>query len=165
MAAVNNYCRQFYLIMDETRDLIKDISISVDDDLYNTSKKIAEGPYLVEYYGKIANKEVKEYNLIKTGYNIWYSEKVDEAIKKLLDSTPNSSDPKVKKELKDTYYATQAKEERLVIRFFKDEYIKWQDNLELKREKMNNAQLALEAIKTRNIDLSQLLKNKQQEVN
>ena len=165
MAAVNNYCRQYYLIMDETRDLIKDISISADDDLYSTSKKIAEGPYLVEYYGKIANKEVKEYNLIKTGYNIWYSEKVDEAIKKLLDSTPNSSDLKVKKELKDTYYATQAKEERLVIRFFKDEYIKWQDNLELKREKMNNAQLALEAIKTRNIDLSQLLKNKQQEVN
>ena len=91
--------------MDETRDLIKDISISADDDLYNTSKKIAEGPYLVEYYGKIANKEVKEYNLIKTGYNIWYSEKVDEAIKKLLDSTPNSSDLKIKKELKDTYYA------------------------------------------------------------
>ena len=49
--------------------------------------------------------------------------------------------------------------------FFKNEYVKWQDNLELKREKMNNAQLALEAIKTRNIDLSQLLKNKQQEVN
>ena len=61
--------------------------------------------------------------------------------------------------------AKDFKEERLVIRFFKNEYVKWQDNLELKREKMNNAQLALEAIKTRNIDLSQLLKNKQQEVN
>ena len=63
------------------------------------------------------------------------------------------------------YYATQAKEERLVIKYFKSEYVKWQDQLELKREKMNNAQLALEAIKTRNIDLNQLLKNKQQETN
>lgn len=147
------------------RNLIEDISINVDDDLYNTSKKVADGPYLIEYYGKIANKEIKEYNLIKTGYNIWYNEKVELAISTLLKETPDSSDPKVKKELKDLYYATQAKEERLVIKYFKQEYIKWQDQLELKREQMNNAQLALEAIKTRNIDLNQLLKNKQQEVN
>ena len=108
--------------------------------------------------------QIKEYNLIKTGYNIWYNEKVDQAVEQLLKETPNSTDPKVKKELKDMYYATQAKEERLVIKYFKTEYIKWQDQLELKREQMNNAQLALEAIKTRNINLSQLLKNKQQEV-
>lgn len=147
------------------RNLIEDISINVDDDLYNTSKKVADGPMLMEYYGKLANKEIKEFNLIKTGYNIWYNEKVEQAIDQLLKSNPNSSDPKVKKELKDMYYATQAKEERLVIKYFKSEYIKWQDQLELKREKMNNAQLALEAIKTRNIDLNQLLKNKQQETN
>ena len=148
----------------EKRDLIKDITISADDDLYTTSQKIAECPYLIEYYGKIANEQIKEYNLIKTGYNIWYNEKVDQAIEQLLKETPNSSDSKIKKELKDMYYATQAKEERLVIKYFKSEYIKWQDQLELKREQMNNAQLALEAIKTRNINLSQLLKNKQQEV-
>lgn len=146
------------------RNLLEDISISADDDLYNTSKKVAEGPYLIEYYGKIANKEIKEYNLLKTGYNIWYNEKVDKAIIQLLIDHPNSSDPKVKKELKDMYFATQAKEERLVIKYFKQEYVKWQDQLELKREQMSNAQLALEAIKTRNIDLNQLLKNKQQEV-
>ena len=146
------------------RNLLEDISISADDDLYNTSKKVAEGPYLIEYYGKIANKEIKEYNLLKTGYNIWYNEKVDKAIMQLLIDHPNSSDPKVKKELKDMYFATQAKEERLVIKYFKQEYVKWQDQLELKREQMSNAQLALEAIKTRNIDLNQLLKNKQQEV-
>ena len=147
------------------RNLLEDIAINVDDDLYNTSKKVADGPFLVEYYGKIANKEVKEYNLLKTGYNIWYNEKVDQAIGQLLTNNPNSSDPKVKKELKDMYFATQAKEERLVIKYFKQEYVKWQDQLELKREQMSNAQLALEAIKTRNIDLNQLLKNKQQEVN
>lgn len=147
------------------RNLLEDIAINVDDDLYNTSKKVADGPFLVEYYGKIANKEVKEYNLLKTGYNIWYNEKVDQAIGQLLANNPNSSDPKVKKELKDMYFATQAKEERLVIKYFKQEYVKWQDQLELKREQMSNAQLALEAIKTRNIDLNQLLKNKQQEVN
>lgn len=147
------------------RNLLEDISINVDDDLYNTSKKVADGPMLVEYYGKIANKEIKEFNLIKTGYNIWYNEKVEQAIDQLLKDNPNSSDPKIKKELKDMYYATQAKEERLVIKYFKSEYVKWQDQLELKRERMNNAQLALEAIKTRNIDLNQLLKNKQQETN
>lgn len=148
------------------RNLIDDISINVDDDLYNTSKKVADGPYLVEYYGKIANQEIKEYNLLKTGYNIWYNEKVESAIKTLIDSTPNAnSDSKIRKELRDNYYSTQAKEERLVIKYFKQEYIKWQDQLELKREQMSNAQLALEAIKTRNIDLNQLLKNKQQEVN
>ena len=146
------------------RNLLEDISINVDDDLYNMSVKVANGPILIEHYGKLANQEVKEYNLIKTGYNIWYNEKVDQAIFKLLQDTPNSSDPKVKKELRDMYYSSQAKEERLVIKYFKQEYIKWQDQLELKREKMNNAQLALEAIKTRNIDLNQLLKNKQQEV-
>lgn len=151
--------------MEQKRDLIKDIAISADDDLYTTSQKIAEGPYLIEYYGKIANKEVKELNLMKIGYNIWYGEKVDQAISKLLNETPNSSDSKVKKDLKDMYFATQAKEERLVIKYFKDEYVKWNDNLELKRETVNNAQLALESIKTRNIDLSQLLKNKQQEIN
>jgi len=150
--------------MEEKRNLIKDITISADDDLYATSQKVAECPYLIEYYGKIANEQIKEYNLIKTGYNIWYNEKVDQAVEQLLKETPNSTDPKVKKELKDMYYATQAKEERLVIKYFKTEYIKWQDQLELKREQMNNAQLALEAIKTRNINLSQLLKNKQQEV-
>lgn len=150
--------------MEEKRNLIKDITISADDDLYVTSQKVAECPYLIEYYGKIANEQIKEYNLIKTGYNIWYNEKVDQAVEQLLKETPNSTDPKVKKELKDMYYATQAKEERLVIKYFKTEYIKWQDQLELKREQMNNAQLALEAIKTRNINLSQLLKNKQQEV-
>ena len=149
----------------EKRDLIKDITLSADDDLYVTSQKTAEGPYLVEYYGKIANEKIKEFNLIKTGYNIWYNEKVDEAISELIRITPNSSDPKVKKELKDMYFATQAKEERLVIKYYKQDYIKWQDQLELKREEMNNAQLAFEAIKTRNINLSQLLKNKQQEVN
>ena len=147
------------------RNLLEDIAINVDDDLYNTSKKVADGPFLVEYYGKIANKEIKEYNLLKTGYNIWYNEKVDQAIAQLLINNPNSSDPKVKKELKDMYFATQAKEERLVIKYYKQEYVKWQDQLELKREQMSNAQLALEAIKTRNIDLNQLLKNKQQEVN
>ena len=148
----------------EKRDLIKDITLSADDDLYVTSQKTAEGSYLVEYYGKIANEKIKEYNLIKTGYNIWYNEKVDEAISQLIKVTPDSSDPKVKKELKDMYFATQAKEERLVIKYYKQEYIHWQDQLELKREEMNNAQLAFEAIKTRNINLSQLLKNKQQEV-
>lgn len=148
----------------EKRDLIKDITLSADDDLYVTSQKTAEGPYLVEYYGKIANEKIKEFNLIKTGYNIWYNEKVDEAISELIRTTPNSSDPKVKKELKDMYFTSQAKEERLVIKYYKQEYVKWQDQLELAREAMNNAQLALEAIKTRNINLSQLLKNKQQEV-
>lgn len=147
------------------RNLLEDIAINVDDDLYNTSKKVAEGPFLVEYYGKIANSEVKEYNLMKIGYNIWYSEKLDAAIKTLISETPNAdTDVKVRKELRDNYYSTQAKEERLVMRYFKQNYIEWQDKLELKREKMNNAQLALEAIKTRNIDLNQLLKNKQQEV-
>ena len=148
----------------EKRDLIKDITLSADDDLYATSQKTAEGPYLVEYYGKIANEKIKEFNLIKTGYNIWYNEKVDEAISELVRITPNSSDPKVKKELKDMYFSTQAKEERLVIKYYKQDYIKWQDQLELKREEMNNAQLAFEAIKTRNINLSHLLTNKQQEV-
>ena len=147
------------------RNLLEDISINIDEDIYNISKKISECPYLIEYYGKIANEKIKEYNLIKTGYNIWYNEKVDEAILQLIKVTPDSSDPKVKKELKDMYFATQAKEERLVIKYYKQEYIHWQDQLELKREEMNNAQLAFEAIKTRNINLSQLLKNKQQEVN
>lgn len=147
------------------RDLIEDITISADDDLYTVSQKIAISPVLIDYYGKIANEKIKEFNLLKTGYNIWYNEKVDIAIDTLLKTVPNSSDPKVKKELKDMYFASQAKEERLVIKYYKDEYIKWQDQLELKREEMNNAQMALEAIKTRNMDLSQLLKNKQQEVN
>lgn len=147
------------------RNLIEDITISADDDLYSTSLKIALSPILIDYYGKVANEKIKEYNLLKTGYNIWYNEKVDLAIDTLLKSVSNSADPKVKKELKDMYYATQAKEERLVIKYYKDDYIKWQDQLELKREEMNNAQMALEAIKTRNMDLSQLLKNKQQEIN
>jgi len=147
------------------RDLIEDITISADDDLYTVSQKIAISPVLIDYYGKIANEKIKEFNLLKTGYNIWYNEKVDIAIDTLLKTVPNSSDPKVKKELKDMYFASQAKEERLVIKYYKDEYIKWQDQLEIKREEMNNSQMALEAIKTRNMDLSQLLKNKQQEVN
>lgn len=147
------------------RNLIEDITISADDDLYSTSQKIALSPILIDYYGKVANEKIKEYNLLKTGYNIWYNEKVDLAIDTLLKSVSNSADPKIKKELKDMYYATQAKEERLVIKYYKDDYIKWQDQLELKREEMNNAQMALEAIKTRNMDLSQLLKNKQQEIN
>lgn len=147
------------------RNLIEDITISADDDIYTVSQKIAISPILMDYYGKIANEKIKEFNLLKTGYNIWYNEKVDIAIDTLLKTVPNSSDPKVKKELKDMYFASQAKEERLVIKYYKDEYIKWQDQLELKREEMNNAQMALEAIKTRNMDLSQLLKNKQQEIN
>ena len=147
------------------RNLLEDISINIDDDLYNMSVKVANGPMLIEHYGKLANQEVKEYNLLKTGYNIWYGDKVDAAINLLIEATPNAkTDSKVRKELRDNYYATQAKEERLVIKYFKQEYVKWQDQLELKREQMNNAQLALEAIKTRNIDLNQLLKNKQQEV-
>lgn len=151
--------------MSENRNLLDDIKISADDDLYNVSKKLADGPFLIDYYGKIANKEIKEFNLLKTGYEIWYGEKVNEAINILMKNTENSSDPKIKKELKENYYSTQAKEQRLVISYFKSEFVKWQDTLELKREKMNNAQLALEAIKTRNFDLSQLLKNKQQETN
>lgn len=149
----------------EKRNLIEDITISANDDLYAVSQKIALSPILIDYYGKIANEQIKEFNLLKTGYNIWYNEKVELAINTLLKSVPNSSDPKIKKELKDMYYASQAKEERLVIKYYKDEYIKWQDQLELKREQMNNAQMAFEAIKTRNMDLSQLLKNKQQEIN
>lgn len=147
------------------RDLIQDITISADDDLYTVSQKIAISPILIDYYGKIANEKIKEYNLFKTGYNIWFNEKIEQAIDKLLNSVPNSSDPKIKKELKDMYFATAAKEERLVIKYYKDEYVKWQDQLEVKREEMNNSQMALEAIKTRNMDLSQLLKNKQQEIN
>lgn len=147
------------------RDLIEDITISADDDLYTVSQKIAISPVLIDYYGKIANEKIKEFNLLKTGYNIWYNEKVELAINTLLQSVPNSSDPKIKKELKDMFYATSAKEERLVIKYYKEEYIKWQDQLEIKREEMNNSQMALEAIKTRNMDLSQLLKNKQQEIN
>ena len=158
-----NYCHYYYIYME--RNLIQDITISADEDLYEVSKKIALSPILVDYYGKIANEKIKEYNLLKTGYNIWFNEKVEQAVDKLLNSVPNSSDPKIKKELKDMYYATAAKEERLVVKYYKDEYVKWQDQLEIKREQMNNAQLALEAIKTRNVDLSQLLKNKQQEIN
>ena len=149
----------------EKRNLIEDITISADEDLYTISQKIAISPILIDYYGKIANEKVKEFNLIKTGYNIWYNEKVEQAIEKLLSTVSNSSDPKIKKELKDMYYATAAKEERLVIKYFRDDYIRWQDQIEIKREELNNAQMALEAIKTRNMDLSQLLKNKQQEIN
>lgn len=148
----------------EKRNLIEDIAINVDDDLYSTSKKMAEGALLLEYYGKIANSAIKTFNILKTAYNIWFSEKLDEAIQKLLSSVQNV-DQKTRKELRDIYYSTQAKEERLIIRYFKEEYIKKQDDLELQREEVNNAQLALEAIKTRNINLSQLLKNKQQEIN
>lgn len=149
----------------EKRNLIEDITISADEDLYTISQKIAISPILIDYYGKIANEKVKEFNLIKTGYNIWYNERVEQAIEKLLSTVSNSSDPKIKKELKDMYYATAAKEERLVIKYFRDDYIRWQDQIEIKREELNNAQMALEAIKTRNMDLSQLLKNKQQEIN
>lgn len=148
----------------EKRNLIEDITISADEDLYTISQKIAISPILIDYYGKIANEKIKEFNLIKTGYNIWYNEKVEQAIEKLLSTVSNSSDPKIKKELKDMYYATAAKEERLVIKYFKDDYIRWQDQIEIKREELNNSQMALEAIKTRNMDLSQLLKNKQQEI-
>ena len=150
----------------EKRNLIDDISINIDEDLYTMSTKLASGPALIEHYGKEANKIIKEYNLLKIGYDLWFSEKLDSAIKQLLKDNPTANeDAKLKKELKDLYYATQAKEERLVARYFRVEYDSWKVSLEPKREEMNNAELALEAIKTRNVNLAQLIKNKQMEIN
>lgn len=150
----------------EKRNLIDDININIDEDLYTMSTKLAAGPSLIEYYGKEANKIIKEYNILKIGYDIWFSEKLDLAIKQLMKDNPDAAnDPKLRKELKDLNYATGAKEERLVAKYFRVEYDSWKISLETKREEMNNAEVALEAIKTRNVNLAQLIKNKQMEIN
>lgn len=149
----------------DKRNLIDDININVDDDLYTMSAKLATCPYLIEYYGKEANKVIKEFNLLKIGYDLWFSEKLELAIKQLFIDNPSAAeDPKLKKELKDLNYSTQAKEERLVAKYFRPEYNSWKVSLEAKKEEMNNAQIALEAIKTRNVNLAQLVKNKQMEI-
>ena len=76
----------------------------------------------------------------------------------------NVLDPKMVKDIR-SQYTTQAKEERLVIKYRKEEYQKWKDNIRDTQTKLNDYTTIVKSIEMKSLNLNVLNKNRQFELN
>lgn len=145
----------------EERSIIEDIKLI--DDVYNNNieEQIADVNYIYAYYAFKMNDAIKQLSLLEEGFTIWYNETV---IQIDNDLTKNILDPKTIKDIRSNY-TTQAKEERLVIKYRKEEYMKWKDNIRETEKLLNDYKAIVKSIEMKSLNLNVLNKNRQFEMN
>lgn len=144
----------------EERNIIDDIRLI--DDVYNNNieEQIVDVNYIYAYWAFKKNKAIKELSILNDGYTIWYNEtvmKLDE------DLTKNILDPKIVKDIR-AQYATINKELRLVIKYKKDEYQKWQEAIREQEKLVNDYTAIVKSIEMKSLNLNVINKNRQYEM-
>lgn len=145
----------------EERSIIEDIKLI--DDVYNNNieEQIADVNYIYAYWSFKRNDLIRQLSLLEEGYTIWYNETVMKLDEEL---TKNILDPKIVKDIR-SQYTTQAKEERLVIKYRKDEYMKWKQDIRDTEKQLNDYTTIVKSIEMKSLNLNVLNKNRQFELN
>ena len=145
----------------EERSIIEDIKLI--DDIYNNNieEQIADVNYIYAYWAMKKNNAIKQLSLLEDGFTIWYNETFMQLDN---DLTKNVLDPKIIKEIR-SQYTTQAKEERLIIKYKKEEYQKWKDSIREQTKIVNDLTAIVKSIEMKSLNLNVLNKNRQFEMN